>query len=364
MRKFLFGLALGLAASAAAASAAFPAQLPSAFASGQLLLASSLEDLRQAVNGMLGAFDASGNVAASKVATGSAARFVTDAQVSSWDSKLSSASGSLFATLSGGTVPLVQLPPVFDTSGLNVLASAVSTSAGARFATDAQIAGWNNKLDMATAAVSFAPLSGGTIPAQYLPSSTGSFAVATQAEAEAGTENTKGMTALGVSQFFAANRATDEQVMSGSSSTQYVTADQLNRYGVGITGIGESYEYLIKTLGSASFSEEAYTKKIEYLVRKGGTYRIRFQLRGTGGQDYAYPTAMIYKNGSPYGVEHRTWGYDCSATFDEVLAFAAGDYLQIYVKEGNWRSYVGYIDNVRVLTDYTPPEIRALRSEF
>ena len=217
MRKFLLGLTLGLLASAAAASAAFPAQLPSAFSSGQLLLASSLEDLRQAVNGMLGAFDASGNVAASRVATGSSFRFVTDAQKAAWDAKLDAgALGSSAASLSGGTVPLAQLPPVFDSSGLNVLASAVSTSAGARFVTDAQIAAWNSKYDSGSSipyaristgaaadfitsaertswsskfgssdlGVSVAPLSGGLIPAQYLPATTSDFGPSTVAYSE------------------------------------------------------------------------------------------------------------------------------------------------------------------------------------
>ena len=331
MRKFLLGLTFGLLASAAAASAAFPAQLPSAFASGQLLLASSLEDLRQAVNGMLGAFDASGNVAASKVATGSSFRFVTDAQVSSWDSKLgassvipaaqiltgssfrfvteaekaawnskiSSASGALFATLSGGTVPLAQLPPVFDAAGLNVLASAVSTSAGARFVTDAQVAAWNAKLDMAAAAPLFAPLSGGIVPAQYLPASV---------------------------------------IASGS----------------GAVGVAELSEFTILDLGGLGIPSTAYTKCFEHVVGVPGTFRFRTKVLLYG------PTCVrVYKNNVPFGPEHCTSAYGVYTTFEDDLAVARGDVLQLFAY-GNGST----ISNFKIVTNYTPPEIRAVRDAF
>ena len=270
MKRFVLGVAAGvfLATSGGAFAYSYPSQVTSAFQDGQTLLAASLEELRQAVNGLLGLVDGSGNVLPSRVATGSTARFVTDAQVaawnakydsgssipyariatgssadfitsaervswntklgsaspinpamiqtgasyrfvtdaqvSSWNSKLdASAVGVSAASLSGGLVPLAQLPPVFDTSGLNVLAASVATNAGARFVSDAEKATWGGKLDSSSAipaanvltgasyrfatdaeksawnsklgasdlGVSVAPLSGGLVPAQYLPSS-------------------------------------------------------------------------------------------------------------------------------------------------------------------------------------------------
>ena len=458
MKKFLFGLTFGLLASATAASAAFPAQVAGTFASGQVLLASSLEDLRAAVNGMLGAFDASGNVAASKVATGSSFRFVTDAeksswsskldtssplnpanvstgssfrfvtdaQVSSWDSKLgassvipaaqvltgssfrfvtdaeksawnskiSSASGATFVTLSGGTVPLAQLPPVFDVSGLNVLASAVATSAGARFSsdaekaswdakygpgvpvpvsavltgsssrfvtdaqisswnaklgtaslidpanvftgslsrfvTDAQIAGWNNKLDMATAAVSFVPLSGGTIPAQFLPA------------------------------------ASDADVAAGTGA-QLVTAAQLNAYAVGTVGTSGTYEYRIKELlgGAINMSgQSAFMKRSEYVCKVSGTFLFRLSLSAYGGSNDGHITAQIYKNGLPYGASRGLTGHYGTATseFAEALTFVAGDKIQVYASDDN--GYPASVNYLTVNATYVPAEIRKLGETY
>jgi hypothetical protein len=90
------------------------------------------------------------------------------------------------------------------------------------------------------------------------------------------------------------------------------------------------------------------TKVVEWLVSKGGTIRVIFELMGNGSK-IGY--AQIYINGIAIGTARSATGGSWT-TFSEDIAIASGDYLQIYGYANGLSS--GYIRNARLCISTNP----------
>ena len=86
----------------------------------------------------------------------------------------------------------------------------------------------------------------------------------------------------------------------------------------------------------SSNNTTTYTKRKEFSVLIGGTYRVKFDLKQQNSSYIAYGT--IYKNGVAFGIEHTTQSLSY-VTFSEDLEFTAGDLIQLYVKSSGYLAY-------------------------
>jgi hypothetical protein len=108
-----------------------------------------------------------------------------------------------------------------------------------------------------------------------------------------------------------------------------------------------SDDLLISSNGETTETATSYALKKTIVVNFGGTYRVKFDLRGnTNGLGYG----RVYRNGVALGTEQSQNGPTNSAsdyvTKTEDLVFAAGDSIQIYQKAQS--TATSYVRNFRV----------------
>ena len=129
--------------------------------------------------------------------------------------------------------------------------------------------------------------------------------LASQGEAEAGTENTKAMTALRVAQAIAELESPGTVFISG---TTYEIAGSSGEVNTGIT---------------------SYAKKKEVAVAYGGTLRADWEMYQN---DCGTVYARIYVNGAAVGAEKSTSACGWTAFYTEDIAVEPGDLVQLYIK--------------------------------
>ena len=123
-------------------------------------------------------------------------------------------------------------------------------------------------------------------------------------------------------------RATNLETLDGGTANVVPDADQIfDTWGYTISA-GATYT-AAQSAASVQTSETSYTKKKEIVCNRAGTYRIGFTL-STGA--ITTITGRIYKNGVAFGTERAV--SNATTAFTEDLAFAAGDLIQIYAKQG------------------------------
>lgn len=79
----------------------------------------------------------------------------------------------------------------------------------------------------------------------------------------------------------------------------------------------------------------SYVKAKEILLTRGGTYRVKFDLRDAVGNG----KGKIYRNGSPVGTE-QTQGNSYATKSEDIGGWTAGDLLQLYAHRGTDMVYV------------------------
>ena len=134
---------------------------------------------------------------------------------------------------------------------------------------------------------------------------TNMFDIASQAEAEAGTDNTKVMTPLRTKQ----------------------SIDELSPFSLLDVRAGDNS--LAEANTERSVATTTYTMVKEIEVVKAGTYRITWDAYYVGGFGSGSAN-RIYKNGVAFGLE-----VDPGATYSsqsQDLVFSAGDMIQLYIK--------------------------------
>lgn len=103
---------------------------------------------------------------------------------------------------------------------------------------------------------------------------------------------------------------------------------------------------------ASSTAALSFAKSKEVLVRRAGTYRIKFDL-----QDVNVVThGKIYKNGAGYGTDRDTAGGNSGTwtTYSEDKVFAIGDLIQIYFYTTN-ASFPAQLRNFRIYYSYEEP---------
>ncbi len=147
-------------------------------------------------------------------------------------------------------------------------------------------------------------------------SSVANYGVATTAEAEAGTSNSRYMTPLRVKEAISNNVTTT--VGAGNNDTSFHLARENTFRAYASFAMYDSTVYL---------PENVNGKVFEGIILVSGTYRLDLNLRTNN--TYAETYARIYKNGVPYGQQRYLEG-DGPTTFVEDLSFKRGDKIQIY----------------------------------
>jgi len=134
--------------------------------------------------------------------------------------------------------------------------------------------------------------------------------------------------------------------------------------GLSVTGIGVDGSWLagsslrefqvsdnLKISADAERTEAlpVYAKVKEVSVRLPGSVRIKFDLKSS--VSGASSKGIIYKNGVAFGTE-RTTTSTSYTTYSEDLTFAAGDLIQLYIRDAeNTEANVAYTKNFRIYYD-------------
>jgi len=104
-----------------------------------------------------------------------------------------------------------------------------------------------------------------------------------------------------------------------------------------------------------------YAKVKEIKIGKTGTYRVKYEMKLA--EALGHGEGLVYKNGSPIGVEDTTYVDVYNDYGDASLAFNAGDLIQLYTKvtevDGYWsvckvknfRIYATNFDIANVIID-------------
>jgi len=92
-------------------------------------------------------------------------------------------------------------------------------------------------------------------------------------------------------------------------------------------------------------SDTTYTKVKEIWLPRGGSYRIKFDLKVGYSGENAY--GKIYKNGSPIGTEQTNDTTTYVTKSEDISGFEAGDLVQLYIK-GTSGGYHALAKNFRV----------------
>lgn len=96
----------------------------------------------------------------------------------------------------------------------------------------------------------------------------------------------------------------------------------------------------------ASTGATTYTKLKEIWIPRGGTLRIKFDLRTTSDSATAY--AVIYRNGTQVGTVRSTTSTSYVTYSEDIAGWSAGDLVQLYAKISN--TYTAYVQNFRIYT--------------
>lgn len=144
----------------------------------------------------------------------------------------------------------------------------------------------------------------------------------------------------------------DNNVILNNVYSSNVSGD-LNDLGTGtiITG-GQVFELSASNNLRVSADTErteattGYVKEKDITIQHRGTVRVKFDLKGTGG-DTAY--GRIYVNGVAVGTE-RTTTETAYQTYSEDIAVLSGDEVQLYIKTGTL-TVPAYCRNFRIYYD-------------
>ena len=74
---------------------------------------------------------------------------------------------------------------------------------------------------------------------------------------------------------------------------------------------------------------DTYVKLKETVLSRGGTFRIKFDLRGTGGDT---AVGKIYRNGSPVGTERATTSTSDVTFSQDIAGWSVGDSIQVWCR--------------------------------
>lgn len=151
---------------------------------------------------------------------------------------------------------------------------------------------------------------------------------ASNAEANAGADDTKWMSPATTQSKIDYTRASDSEAQVGTDTIKFVTPKQMkDNYG---TTAFASDVIIASSNAYVSTTSTSYVKLKEMVCNKTGTYRIKFTMNGINVGVPVY--GRIYKNGTAVGTERTCT--DTPVTFTEDVAFTVGDLIQIYGKTG------------------------------
>lgn len=121
---------------------------------------------------------------------------------------------------------------------------------------------------------------------------------------------------------------TSGKIWAGNASNRPAEEDKPGWIASGNYSAGDT---ITDQCSPADFEVEAggaYTKVVEFCLPRGGTIRVKFDIRATTAKTYG----RIYRNGGAVGTEQSTES-DTFVTFSEDMAgWSAGDLLQLYIK--------------------------------
>lgn len=88
-----------------------------------------------------------------------------------------------------------------------------------------------------------------------------------------------------------------------------------------------------------STTATSYTKMKEIQLPRGGTYRIKFDLKSTSASSFG----RIYRNGVAVGTEQSTASGTYTTYSEDISGWSAGDLCQLYIKvsgaTATWRNF-------------------------
>jgi hypothetical protein len=98
-----------------------------------------------------------------------------------------------------------------------------------------------------------------------------------------------------------------------------------------------------------AWTDDAYTKRKEIIVRLGGTIRVKFDMKRSA---VGAPGVLgkIYVNGVAVGTE-RSSGDTTYETFSEDISISPFDLVQLYTNRNGGAGITGYVRNFRIYYD-------------
>jgi len=183
--------------------------------------------------------------------------------------------------------------------------------------------------------------------------------IASQAEAEAWTDDTKLMTPLKTQQAIDVNAldiASVSDVVTWTDNIKYITPSVLNdiNYWVALTASVnlKSSADTVRTSSAGSYTKIKETKMWYY--PNWWTVRVSFDLKSTSWGYTVY--GKVYKNWSAIWAEHSTSSTSYQSYSDDIAA-TSQDLIQLYVYQGSWWWSTLDIRNFRISYDVTKPTI-------
>lgn len=109
-------------------------------------------------------------------------------------------------------------------------------------------------------------------------------------------------------------------------------------------GVGDALEAFADLIANLS-NQTTYTKAKEIKLARAGTYRIKFDLKGSGDN-----TALgrVYKNGAAVGTVQSEDTGSYVTMSEDIAGWAAGDLCQVYIAQTSSDGYTIYVKNFRV----------------
>ena len=184
--------------------------------------------------------------------------------------------------------------------------------------------------------------------------------LASQEEAEAGSNNTKLMTPLRVKE--AINlvlplNASDAEVVAWIVTNKWISAKQGTDNYVW-TIIPSDIVVWSGWFISTNVVWEPITKRFHTVISKTGTYRIKFTMRAVWGSNYGWVNWRIYKNGIAYGTNRNISGtYDTTTEFTQDLTFSIWDTCEVWARNISGYNYPQEISNLKICFSLVPANI-------
>jgi hypothetical protein len=96
--------------------------------------------------------------------------------------------------------------------------------------------------------------------------------------------------------------------------------------------------------GAATMSATTYTKYKEIRLARGGSYRVKFDLKGGNAIVYA----RVYLNGTAHGTEQSDDTLAYVTKSEDLAGFSTGDLIQVYGHKNAAPDAAGLLKNFRI----------------